>query len=69
MSTQVASNDKGQEQKQTLVFGTWEPVAFLVAWSRAGHMFDDDKGHNSYVPTKGEIEEAYFDLHEDGVVS
>ena len=56
------SKKRGNGIGQTARFGEWEPIAYLVAWDRAGGHVSTAALHRAIVPTEEAIEEAFLEL-------
>ena len=57
---------RGRKSAQTVTHGSWEPIAYLLAWSRNPNRFTCKKNHVPSRPTAAEIAKAYEDLRDDG---
>ena len=56
------SKRRGKGARRTQEFGAWEPIAFLLAWARAGRSDQSRKMHVHYEPLLEEVREAFLEL-------
>ena len=54
---------RGVGALQTSRHGQWEPVAFLLAWSRMGASFAETGPHVHASPSAAQVFECYTELH------
>lgn len=43
-------------------YGELEPVAYLLAWARAGVLFDSSKDHIGWSPARSDVGDAIKDV-------